>query len=334
MLNIYDIARLSGVSIATVSRVVNGNANVSPKTREKVMEVIKENNYTPNVFARGLGLDSMKTVGLMCPDISDEYMARAISYLEKELRQYGYDCILGCSGYEQEQKEKQLNMLLQKRIDVLILIGSTYAGTGNDPYEVGYIEEAAKKTPVFLINGRIEGENIYCTYADDYSAIYEVTDKLIKEGRRNILFLYDSDSFSGKEKQRGYEEALLANRLPVRGELKLRTRNDITYTKELLLACTNLNYDSIVATDDAMAVGAIKYGRLTSRQIPEQLSIVGYNNSALAQCSEPELTSVDSCLRIMCKNTVERIINLKNGLPIEKNIDYKCEIVKRCTTYF
>lgn len=88
-MNIYDIARLSGVSIATVSRVVNGSPNVSEKTKEKVLAVIKKSEYTPNVFARGLGLNSMKMIGILCPDISDLYMAQAVSYLEKDSMHMG-----------------------------------------------------------------------------------------------------------------------------------------------------------------------------------------------------------------------------------------------------
>ena len=98
-MNIYDIAELSGVSIATVSRVVNDSPKVSEKTKMKVRAVMEANNYTPNVFARGLGLNSMKTVGIVCPDVSDDYMAGSVAYLEKRLRSYGYDCILYCSGY-------------------------------------------------------------------------------------------------------------------------------------------------------------------------------------------------------------------------------------------
>lgn len=97
-MNIYDIAKLSGVSIATVSRVVNGSPRVSEKTKQKVLAVMEESEYTPNVFARGLGLNSMKTIGILCPDISDQYMAEAVSHLEKRLHECGYDCILGCSG--------------------------------------------------------------------------------------------------------------------------------------------------------------------------------------------------------------------------------------------
>ena len=92
-MNIYDIAELAGVSIATVSRVVNGSPRVSEQTRQKVLSVMEENNYTPNVFARGLGLDSMQIIGIICPDVSDSYMASSVAFLERRLRGYDYDCI-------------------------------------------------------------------------------------------------------------------------------------------------------------------------------------------------------------------------------------------------
>ena len=161
-MNIYDIAELAGVSIATVSRVVNDSPMVSEKTKQRVRKVMEENNYTPNVFARGLGLDSMKTVGLMCPNVADAYMARAVAYLEQNLKEYGYDCILYCSGYDDEERRVAVNSILQKRIDALVLIGSSYAEDDEDSEKVEYIREAAKQVPVFMMNGCIRGENIYC----------------------------------------------------------------------------------------------------------------------------------------------------------------------------
>lgn len=334
--NIYDIAKQAGVSIATVSRVVNGSPKVSEKTKQKVLDVMKENDYTPNVFARGLGLDSMKTVGILCPDISDSYMARAIAYIENSLHEYGYNCILGCSGFKQKEKEKYVNMLLSKRIDTLVLVGSTYAGNGKDEYDTDYIREAAGKTPVFMINGRVGGENIYCTCADDYHATYEVTKELIRRGKKKILFMYDSDSFSGRMKREGYESALAEADYPVIGQLKFRTKNDIEYTKNMLLEYgRSIEFDSVIATDDVMAVGVLKYAKIKELKIPENLSVIGYNNSLVAIGCEPELTSVDSKLDVLCKTTVDHMIRLlEKQEQIEKNIVVPCEIVKRCTSDF
>ena len=97
-MNIYDISKQAGVSIATVSRVLNGSDKVSPATREKVLQVIDQNSYTPNAFARSLGLNSMHTVGILCADSSDVYLASAIYYLERELRQNSYASMLCCTA--------------------------------------------------------------------------------------------------------------------------------------------------------------------------------------------------------------------------------------------
>ena len=335
-MNIYDIAKLADVSIATVSRVVNNSPKVSAKTKEKVLAIMKENEYTPNAFARGLGLGTMKTVGIICPDISDIYMAKAVSYLESNLHDHGYDCILGCSGFKQKEKESYVKLLLSKKIDTLILVGSTYAGSGRDESDTDYIREAAEQASVFMINAKVAGDNIYCTYADDFQATYEVTKAYLRRGKEKILFMYDSESFSARQKLAGYEAALQDAGYPVLGNLKFKTKNDIEYTKNMLLEYNKvLDFDSVLATDDGIAVGAVKYAKIKGLSIPDELSITGYNNSILALCSDPELTSVDSKLGVMCRKTVERMIELlENEAQIEKNVCVPCEIVRRCTTEY
>ena len=326
---------MSGVSIATVSRVLNGSSKVSEKTKQKVMAVMEEESYTPNIFARGLGLDSMKTVGIMCPDIADDYMSKAVSCLEKRLHKYGYGCILGCSGFSQEEREDCTKLMLSKRIDTLVMVGSIYCGSGDNPDEVAYIKEAAKKTPVFMINGHMECENVYCACADDYHAMYELTNSLIRRGKERILFMYNSESFSARQKMAGYEAALIEAGYPVRGELKFPTKNEIRYTRDLLLQYKNLTFDAVIAVEDEMAIGALKYARVKGIKIPEELSVAGYNDSSLAKCCEPELTSVNSKIELLCNLTVDRMLDmLKNNNEIEASVQVPCEIKKRCTTDF
>lgn len=308
---------------------------MNAKTKEKVLAVIKENEYTPNVFARGLGLDSMKTVGIICPDIADQYMARAIAYLESNLHRYGYDCILGCSGYEQKEREAYVKMMLGKRIDTLVLVGSSFAGKGKDEFDTDYIREAAEKTPVFMINGQVEGKNIYCACADDFQVVYDVTQRLIRRGKKRILFMYDSDSFSARQKMAGYDTALSDAGYPVLGDLKFKTKNEIGYTKDMLLAYKNLEFDSVIATDDGIAVGALKYARVRGISVPEELSIVGYNDSILAESCEPELTSIDSKLSVLCRTTIDHMIQvLEKGEEVESYIKVPCQVIRRCTTDF
>ena len=104
-MNIYDVSEKAGVSIATVSRVLNGNPNVSEPTRQKVLNVMKEIGYTPNVFARGLGLNTMHTIGIMCADSSDPFLANAVYYLEQNLRQ-AYLCYENALFYCDKEEDK------------------------------------------------------------------------------------------------------------------------------------------------------------------------------------------------------------------------------------
>jgi LacI family transcriptional regulator/LacI family asc operon transcriptional repressor len=335
-MNIYDIAELAGVSIATVSRVVNDSPRVSEKTKQKVRAIMEENGYTPNVFARGLGLDSMKTIGILCPDVSDAYMATAVAQLERSMHEHGYDCILCCSGFEQSIKEKYVSLLLAKRIDALIMVGSTYAGAEGEESRVQYVFDAARQVPVFLINGYLDGENIYCAYGDDYQITYDVTSQMIESGRRRILFLCDSHSYSAVRKLAGYESALKSHGLPVLGDLKLYVKNRIHTVRDILLERRDLRFDSVIGTDDGLAVGAIKYANAKLLKIPEDLCITGFNNSALSICSDPELSSVDNRVEELCNITISNMMKIlqEKDPQISRNCKVPCRLVKRCTTDF
>lgn len=334
MINIYDIAKMSGVSIATVSRVMNNNPKVSDKTKAKVMDAIKKSGYTPNVFAQGLGLKSMRTIGILVPSIADLYMSRAVAHIEDNLHDAGYDCILHCSGYTAEEKETHIQLLLNKKIDAIILVGSTYAGSEDETHNTDYIRKAAADVPVFIINGLVDGDNIYCTASNDYQASYDVTTALIKSGRNKILFLTDSRSYSANQKKEGYKHALKNAGISINDDMMIFTENSIPVVKNLL-SNTNIEFDSVFATDDGMAVAAIKYALSKGLKVPEDMSIVGYNNSTLCICSEPELSSVDNKIQKVCKDTCARLISILKG---DENVPNQsvvaCSLVKRATTDF
>lgn len=335
MINIYDIAKMSGVSIATVSRVVNNNPKVSEKTKAKVMDAIEKSGYTPNVFAQGLGLKSMRTIGILVPSIADLYMSRAVAYIEDNLHDAGYDCILHCSGYTAAEKETHIQLLLNKKIDAIVLVGSTYAGSDDETHNTDYIRRAAKDVPVFIINGLVDGDNIYCTASNDYQASYDVTTALIENGRNKILFLTDSRSYSANQKKEGYKQALSNAGLKTEEKMMIFTENSIPVVKNLLENLNDIDFDSVFATDDAMAVGAIKYALSKGLKVPEDISIVGYNNSTLCICSEPELSSVDNKIEKVCKDTCTRLIDILKGAENVPNQSVvACSLVKRATTDF
>lgn len=333
-MNIYDVSERAGVSIATVSRVLNGNPNVSPKTRERVLSVMDELGYTPNVFARGLGLGSMKTIGIMCSDSSDIYLANAIYFLERELRNFGYDSILCCTGYTLENKKNYLNLLLSKRVDALILLGSKFIESREK--DNAYILNAAKTVPVMLVNGYLEGDNVYSTLCDDYTAVFSAVSSLIEEGRKDILYLYTSDSYSGHNKMRGYTEACLEGGLSADRQHIHQLPKDIQASYRYMeeLSSKGARFDAVVCSSDNLAVGVVKFALANRLSMPDDLSVIGYNNSVLALCCEPELSSIDSKIEALCINTVSTLMGAFEGKNVPGRTAITAELIKRATTKF
>ena len=331
-LNIYDVSEKAGVSIATVSRVLNGNPNVSEQTRNRVLAVMEDLGYTPNVFARGLGLNTMKTIGIMCTDSSDIYLAHAVYHTEHELRSHDYDSILCCTGYDLENKKKSLELLLSKRVDAIIMVGSKFLEP--NPGDNAYITAASTQIPIMLVNGFLEGSNIFCTLCDDFHAMYTVTDSLIQSGRKNILYLYTSNSYSGTRKKEGFLAALSRHGLPIPETYMQMCKKDISDARDTVwrLHRDGLPIDSVITSDDSLAVGALKFALANRLSVPGDISIVGYNNSILATCTEPELTSIDTKVETLCVNTVNTLMRIFDGCDVPAKTMVSADIVYRKTT--
>lgn len=334
-MNIYDISEKAGVSIATVSRVLNQNSNVSEKTRKKVMDVMGKYDYTPNAFARGLGLNSMKTIGLLCTDASDLYQAKAIFYIEGELRERGYDSILCCSGYGLEEKKKCVNLLLSKKVDAMILIGSSFVYEKKE--ENQYIAEAGEKIPVMLLNATLDAPGVYGVLTDDERSVYEAVKKLSEEGITDVLYFYHSDSYSGKKKLAGYRRAV--EEFHLSGDERLcqffeDSNEDIPAMAERLkeLKREGVTFQGIVTSDDELALGAVKYARQEGIRIPEELSVVGYNNSMLAVCSDPEISSVDVGLEKLCRYLTDSLMDALDGKELPQKSVFPGKLILRKTT--
>lgn len=323
-ITIYDISKESGVSIATVSRVLNGSSNVRPRTKQKVLDVIERLGYTPNAFARGLGLDSMNEIGILCADSSDIFLAKGIYHIEQRLRAMGYNSILCCTGYDHSGQSEALTHLLSKRVDGIVLIGSNFQY--DNPQDNQYLMDASDIVPIFMLNADYDHENVYCSFCDDVKATKESINYLVEKGARHILHLYDSDSFSGKRKLMGYQTGLLANDLPIDKNLMVKFSGNRESTSEICeflnsIAASNVKFDAISASNDYMAMGAIKYAHTNGLSIPDDLQIMGYNDSVLTTCSYPELSSINNHIDKMASQLVSTIVEVFSGKnPPQKSI--------------
>ncbi len=336
-MTIYDISKKAGVSIATVSRVLNGSSNVKPRTRKKVMDIIEQYGYKPNAFARGLGLNSMKTIGILCADASDLYLAKAIYYIEQNLRENGYNSVLCCTGYEIPSKQKSLNLLLSQHVDAVVMIGSNFIM--NNPEDNQYVRDGAATVPIMLLNADFDCSNVYCTLCDDYKATQDATEQMIKSGIKDILYLYNSNSYSGLKKLAGYQNALLTNDISLKKQLQQcfkGSHEDIDGVKNFVEAIYNkgIKFSGIVTSDDFLAVGAMNFARSHHIKVPSELQIIGYNNSILSHCSEPELSSIDNRLEDMCIQLVKTLIGTLSQNEMPQKTIFSGELVKRGSTSF
>lgn len=330
-MNIYEISEKAGVSIATVSRVLNGSSKVSEKTRKKILMVMEENNYQPNVFARGLGLNTMNTIGILCADSSDVVLASAVYSIEQELRKRHYDALLCCTGYDVSLKEKYLKLLLSKRVDALILAGSNFVEAV--PEKNQYIIEAAKEVPVIILNGLLEAPNVYCAFCDDVEVMQRVTERFLKKTEK-ILWLYRSESYGGRSKTKGIRQGFLSIGKEFPQKQVVLFNGSIEETKQMLLKRwkEGERWDVILASDDELAVAAYKFSRLAGLEVPEELQIVGYNNSIPGICCEPEITSIDNHMDYLGRSAVSMLMRVLDGEQIPTRMAAYADIVVRGTT--
>ncbi len=324
-MNIYDIAAKCGVSIATVSRVLNDSPHVKQSTRDKVLSTIAQEGYSPNAFARGLGLGSMGLVGVLCTDLRDPFYAEAVGQVEEYLSQQGRNILLRCTGDTLEGKQKGLEYMVKRHVDAVVLIGSPFCETEDN----AHIAAAAQSIPIITINSFLHLPGVYCITADEKGGICQLVEQLISRQRRRILFLYDKLTYSCNRKIEGYKEAYANCGLPVDDQLIVHVEGNLeainTCIKQLLVK--GGSFDAVVGAKDILAVGTQK----ALQSIGLNLPIIGFDNSILARCATPELSSIDNELSRLCATAMAVLDNLLSGKHAESHTIIQTRLVERDT---
>lgn len=324
-MNIYDIAAKCGVSIATVSRVLNSSPSVRPQTRDKVLAVMQEENYAPNAFAQGLGLGSMKMVGVLCADLRDPFHAQAVAHVEEYLREKGMTAILRCTGSSLEKEKQAMTYLLQRHVDAAVLIGCGVREDGpND-----HIAEAARRIPLININSFVELPGVYCVTSDEKTAVADLVGRLMGRQRRRILFLYDQLTYSNQQKLAGYQEGYAAAGLQPDNQLVVQVERDLDAVNVCIkhLLVKGVSFDAVIGSQDILALGTQK----ALQRIGLSMPIIGFDNSTLARCATPELTSVDNNPSALCATAMAMLSDLLNKKEAAPHAVIPTQLVERDT---
>lgn len=324
-MNIRDIAARCGVSTATVSRVLNGSPRVRDETRARVLAVVEEAGYTPNAFARGLGLGTMRMVGVLCADVTDTYYARAVSLIQRGLRAAGFDALLTCTGSRLEDKKKSIRLLLNKGVDALVLIGSVY----REERDNSHIGAAAARVPVVVMNGLVELPGVYNVLCDEKAAMAANVRALHAAGCRRILYLFDTLTWSGSQKLAGCREGLAACGLPEAPELIFQTEGGVAgaMAATAALLAQGTAFDAVLASEDVLAVGAQK--ALAAKGLAPP--IIGFDNTLPAECASPAITSVDNMLPTLCGSAVGGLVDILSGGSAPPKVVVSARLVERET---
>ena len=330
-MNIYDISEQSGVSIATVSRVINNSGYVSEKSRKKVMAVIEKNSYSPNAFARGMSTSSMKTIGILSTNIRDLYQAQCVYYLEQDLKKHGYTAMLCCTGDELEAKKEHVELLASRHVDALIFIGSHFIE--KNERDNGYIYAASNHVPVFILNGRLTHDNIYSILCDDEGGCQALTASCLESGATKPCFLATRDTYSVRQKFKGFQNACREAGIPV-DEQTLFILSDQTEElgRQVFDLLQNGAFDAAVCADDELAAIVERVAQYRGLDVPDDIRVTGYNDSIFSRLASPAITSFDNRAAYMCGQAVMGLTQILGGSEFPEQTMYTGKVVARAST--
>ena len=304
-LNIYDVAREAGVSIATVSRVLNEKGNVSDKSMQKVNDALKKLNYSPSLLARALTVKSTHTVGVLTIDIRDPYYAGIAYTIEQEFYRRGYNMMLCNTGGDEDKKIEYLNALAQKQADGVIIVGSSFGGGKADDF----LKEYARKIPVVYINGYGEMEDVYFVICDDRRGIELMCEHLLSQGKKRLHYIQDDTTFSAFQKRQGFLNALKRHGMEAGEDSITVTEMGIHSGYEAAGRIFQHPCDAVVCGEDITAAGVLNY--INEHSIPAV--VTGFNNSYLCEALSPPLSSVDNRVCEVAQNAVKVLDALLSG---------------------
>jgi LacI family transcriptional regulator len=288
-ITIYDVAREANVSMATVSRVVNGNPNVKPVTRKKVLEVIERLGYRPNAVARGLASKKTTTVGVIIPDISNIFFAELARGIEDIATMYKYNIILSNSDQNKDKELHLFNTMLGKQVDGIVFMG------GNITPE--HVAEFEKSPAPIVLAGSIEETGTVPSVNIDYEqAVYDSVKEFIDKGHKQIAFVVGPlhEPKNVEKKLKGYQRALEDAGIPFNEELV--AEGDYTYDSGLeafdkLMEAANRPTAILVGADE-MALGVVHGAEDKGFHIPDDFEVITSDNTRLSLMVRPQLTTI------------------------------------------
>lgn len=286
-INIKDVAKKAGVSISTVSRVVNNSKAVRPKTKAKVLEAIEELGYKPNAIARSLKVKNTMTIGIMVPDISNQFYPEVVRGIEDVANMYEYNIFLCNTDLDNDKEIQYFSVLEEKQVDGIIFMGGIISDELGKRFKDSGI-------PIVLIG--TDYKEYPSVTIDNMQASKDVIKYLINKNHKNIAMITGKayDPIISGARKKGYKQALEESGLEYREDLIVeggyRFKSGYEGAKKLL--ALKEPPTAIFVSGDEMAIGAMRAALEKDIVIPEELAIVGFDNIDMAGKVYPSLSTV------------------------------------------
>lgn len=312
--SIKDVAREAGVSIATVSRVLNDVDVVNEETKKKVMEAIKKLGYRPNIVARSLKTQKTKTIGIVIPDISNAFYPEIVRGAEDVANIYNYNIILCNTDLDTEKEMEYLRVLREKMVDGII-----YMSNALEKEILDLIRELG--LPTVLVETTDEEKTFPSVTIDNEKAAYEAVKYLISKGKKKIVYMGTKPDTKNARALRysGYKKAIEESGLHVENDLEvfcgLKAIDGENAVEELLKR--NVEFDAMFCCADELAMGAINKLREHGKSVPEEINVVSFDNIYAASIFYPKLSTVEQPSYDMGSVGMRMLIKIINKKPLD-----------------
>jgi LacI family transcriptional regulator len=311
-ITIHDIAREAGVSPSTVSRVLNGTVPVAEDKRAAVLAVIEKRKYRPNIVARGLARGTTGAIGVLTQAISSQFYGEILFGIEQGLRGSAYHAVFASANWQTDEELEALDLLMERRVDALVVLG------GLIPDE--RLARVAEDIPLVAVGRSIAGLEPHCLRVDDELGAYRATHYLIELGHRRIVHITGALSHQdARDRRTGYFRALDEAGIPIDPQLVVdgdyTERSGLLATQALLSRGTL--FTAIFSANDQMAYGARLALFRRGIRVPEDISLVGFDDLTGSAYIIPPLTTIRQPTNDMGLQAAQAVLRLLDGQPLD-----------------
>lgn len=328
MITIRDVAKQAGVSVATVSRVLN-NASSSEKARLAVQSAVKKLGYSPNANAQALASQNTDTIGVVVTDVTDSFFAILVKAVDQVAAEYGKNILIGIGYHHTEKERNAIETLLRKRCSCLVV----HSKALSDEELKNYLDQVPG---MVIINRSIAGYEHRCVSLDNQRGTFLATETLIKLGHKKIGYIGSNHLINDEvERKQGYLTALSQYGLPIIDDASIQNSPDFEGGEAAMVDLLSYHSDltAVVAYNDNMAAGALSVLHENNINVPRQFSVIGFDDMPIARHIVPKLTTIRYPIDLMANYAAKLALSLVNeNVDTPIHTQFNPTVVRRFST--